>query len=222
VAAATGALGYLGLVTGRLHLDLGIGRRVRPLGPQTVDIAASREEVFDLIAHPYLGRATRAQQEKIKVLERAEAMVLAAHRTPVGGRLVARTVETVQFTRPDHIDFRQVRGPVPHVLERFTLTDHDGGTRLEYTGEMGADGWGLGERWAHLVAARWEATVATSLASVKAEAEAEAERRHGHRESAPVPDRAPWPAMRWLRRLGPGVSSRVRRDSRPWRWPRRR
>jgi hypothetical protein len=170
-AAAAGALGYLGLLTGRLHLDLGIGRRLRPLGPQTVDIAAPRQVVFDVIAQPYLGRATRAQQEKIRVLERGDNLVLAAHHTPIRGRLVAQTVETVRFARPDHIDFRLVRGPVPHVQERFALTDHDGGTRLEYTGEMGADGWDLGTRWARMVAGRWETTVAASLASVKAVAE---------------------------------------------------
>jgi len=173
-AAVAGALAYLGLITGRLHLDLGVGRRLRPLGPQTVDIAAPREVVFDVVAQPYLGRASRAQQEKIRVLERGEDLVLAAHYTPIGGGLVAQTVETVRFARPDRIDFQLVRGPVPHVQERFALTDHDGGTRLEYTGELGADGWGLGARWANLVAQRWEATVATSLATVKAEAE----RRH--------------------------------------------
>jgi hypothetical protein len=34
------AAGYVGLVTGACPLDLGIGRRVRPLGPQLVDVAA--------------------------------------------------------------------------------------------------------------------------------------------------------------------------------------
>jgi Polyketide cyclase / dehydrase and lipid transport len=178
--AAAGALGYFGLITGRLHLDLGVGRQVRPLGSQTVDIAAPREAVFDVVAQPYLGRATRAQQEKIRVLERGDDLVLAAHFTPIGGGLVAQTVETVRFTRPDHIDFQLVRGPVPHVRERFALTDHDGGTRLEYTGELGADGWGVGAWWAELVAGRWEATVAASLDSVKAEAE----RRHGGHKRA--------------------------------------
>jgi hypothetical protein len=172
--AAAAASGYLALITGRVHLDVGIGRRLRPLGPQTVDIAAPRQVVFDVIAQPYLGRATRAQQEKIRVLERGDNLVLAAHHTPIRGRLVAQTVETVRFARPDHIDFRLVRGPVPHVQERFALTDHDGGTRLEYTGEIGADGWGVGAWWAELVAGRWEATVAASLDGVQAEAE----RRH--------------------------------------------
>lgn len=173
-AAAAGVVGYLGLVTGRLTLDLGIGRRVRPLGPQVLDIAAPRELVFDVIAQPYLGRATRAQQEKIQVLERGHGMVLAAHQTPIGRGLITQTVETVAFTRPDTVDFRLVRGPVPHVRERFSLTGDGGHTRLEYTGEMSTDGWALGAGWAAVVARRWEATVADSLATVKAEAE----RRH--------------------------------------------
>jgi hypothetical protein len=43
-AAATGA--YIGVVTGRLTFDLGLGRRTRPLGPLHIDIAAPREIVF--------------------------------------------------------------------------------------------------------------------------------------------------------------------------------
>jgi len=41
-------------------------------------------------------------------------------------------VETVRFTRPGRVDFRLVRGPVPHVVEAFVLTEQpDGaGTRL--------------------------------------------------------------------------------------------
>lgn len=174
-SAAAGVVGYLGLVTGRLTLDLGIGRWTRALGPQLLDIAAPRELVFDVIAQPYLGRPTRAQREKIQVLERGDGMVLAAHHTPVGRGLVTQTVETVTFTRPDTVDFRLVRGPVPHVRERFSLTAvDDGHTRLEYTGEMVSDGWVLGAGWAAVVARRWEATVADSLATVKSEAE----RRH--------------------------------------------
>jgi len=102
-------------------------------------------------------------------------MVLAAHFTPLGGRLglVAQTVETVRFTRPERVDFRLVRGPVPHVVEAFVLTEQAGGagTRLAYHGEIGADLWWAGQRWSELVARRWEQTVAASLAGVKAEAE---------------------------------------------------
>jgi hypothetical protein len=175
VAAGATAAGYVGLVTGACPLDLGIGRRARPLGPQLVEVAAPREVVFDLIAEPYLGRAPRALADKIRVLERGSDMVLAAHFTPLGGRLglVAQTVETVGFTRPERVDFRLVRGPVPHVVEAFTLAEQPGGagTLLAYQGEIAADLWRLGQWWSQLVGRRWEQTVATSLAAVKTEAE---------------------------------------------------
>jgi len=163
--AATGtgvaAAGYVGLVTGAISPDLGLGRRSRPLGPHAVDI----------VAQPYLGHAPRALADKIRVLDRGTDMVLAAHFTPVHRRLIARTVETVRFTRPERVDFRLVRGPIPHVEEEFTLTELGSGTRLEYRGEMAADLWRVGQRWAGLVARRWEQAVAASFASIKAEAE---------------------------------------------------
>jgi hypothetical protein len=181
IAAVVGGgavAGYLGLVSGALSLDVGAGRRTLPLGPQAVDIAADREVVFDVIAQPYLGRATRAMREKVRVLERGSDMVLAAHFTPVaGGRLTATTVETVRFTPPERIDFRLVRGPVPAVVESFRLSEEASGTRLVYEGEMGTDGWALGEGWGRAVARRWEAAVAASLSTIKAEAERRAARR---------------------------------------------
>jgi hypothetical protein len=101
--------------------------------------------------------------------------------------LVAQTVETVRFTRPQRIDFRLVRGPVPHVVEAFVLAEQAGGagTRLAYSGEIGADLWLLGQRWCALVAGRWEQTVAASLAAVKAEAERRASSVVGRRRSRP-------------------------------------
>jgi hypothetical protein len=125
VAAGAAAAGYVGLVTGACPIDLGVGRRVRPLGPQVVEIAASREVVFDVIAEPYLGRTPQALADKLRVLDRGSDMVLAAHFTPLGGRLglVAQTVETVRFTRPERVDFQLVRGPVPHVVEAFVPTE---------------------------------------------------------------------------------------------------
>ena len=119
VGAGVAAAGYVGLITGACPVDLGVGRRVRPLGPQLVEVAAPRQVVFDVIAQPYLGRAPRALADKLRVLERGHDMVLAAHFTPLGGRLglVAQTVETVRFTPPERVDFRLVRGPVPHVVE---------------------------------------------------------------------------------------------------------
>ncbi len=163
---------YRGLITGALPVDLGIGRRVRPLGPLTLGIDAPREVVFEVIQAPYLARQTRAIAEKIRVLERGTDMVLAAHRTPLrGSRLVATTVETVRFTPPDRVDFRLVRGPVPHVVEEFVLTDDDGGTRLTYRGELGTDLWALGGWWGNRVARVWDHVVAKSLETIKTESE---------------------------------------------------
>jgi hypothetical protein len=133
-AATTGA--YVGLVTGRLTLDLGIGRRNRPLGPLHLDIAASREAVYDAAAAPYADRQTRAMGEKVEILERAGQMVLAAHRTPVGARLTAVTVEIVSLDPPNRMGFRLLRGPVPHVVETFTFDEIADRTRLTYTGEL--------------------------------------------------------------------------------------
>ncbi|MFG2972441.1 SRPBCC family protein [Streptomyces sp. NPDC048331] len=178
LAGAGAAAGYLGLVTGALPVDLGVGRRTRPLGPQNISIGAPREVVFDVIAQPYLGRATRAMREKVEVLERGSDMVLAAHRTPLaGGRLTATTVETVRFTRPGRVGFRLVRGPVPVVTESFTLTEQDSGTRLVYEGELATDLWWAGQWWGGLVASRWEATVAASLDAIRQEAERRAPAR---------------------------------------------
>lgn len=169
--------GYLGLVTGALPLDVGVGRRTRALGPQVVDIQAPREVVFDVVAQPYLGRSTRAMREKVRVLERGSDMALAAHYTPLGGgRFTAVTVETVRFTQPERVDFRLVRGPVPYVVESFTLTERPTGSRLVYEGELGTDLWRAGAWWGGKVAGPWERTVAASLASVKEEAERRARR----------------------------------------------
>lgn len=87
-------------------------------------------------------------------------MVLAAHCTPVRGRLVAQTLETVRFTPPERVDFRLVRGPVPQVVEEFLPIEQGKRTRLEYRGEIGTDLWILGRRWGENVARRWEEVVA--------------------------------------------------------------
>ncbi|HVE99306.1 MAG TPA: SRPBCC family protein [Mycobacteriales bacterium] len=174
--AAVVSAGYLGLVSGAVPIDLGIGRRTRSLGPLSVDIDAERHVVMDVIAEPYLGRATRAMQEKVQVLVRGTDVVLAAHRTPIRGGLTAITTETVRFVGSERVEFRLVRGPVPHVVETFELTPRGDSTVLDYTGEMGADLWRLGQWWAGAVAASWERVVAASLAAIKSEAELRAGR----------------------------------------------
>jgi uncharacterized protein YndB with AHSA1/START domain len=154
-----------------LTLDIGIGRRIRPLGPIALEIAAPPEVVFDVIAAPYLGRTPRALRGKLDVIERGADLVLAAHFTRVAPGLNVTTVETVRFEPPHRISFRLVKGPVPHVLEHYELHPHDGGTAFEYRGELGTDLWTLGAWWAGRVAPSWERTVAATLDGVRAEAE---------------------------------------------------
>jgi hypothetical protein len=174
VASAGAALAGRGLyrlvARGALTLDTGIGRRLRPLGPVDFRIAAPREAVFDVIATPYLGRTTRALERKLAVWEQGSDMVLAAHFTEVRSRTTT-TVETVRFLRPERVDFRVVRGPVPHVAEAFVLFDEEPGTRLRWEGELGTDFWAGGAWWGERVARQWERAVRASIAAVTAEAE---------------------------------------------------
>lgn len=166
---------YVLVVRGNLTVDLGVGRRLRPLGPLTVSIAAPRETVFDVVAGPYLGRTTRALERKLRVIERSKDMVLAEHYTPFGP-LTTTTLETVRFERPGRVHFRLVRGPVPHVVEEFALHEAEDGTRLDYSGQLGTDLWLAGRIWGFFVAWRWNAAVRSSLAAVKSEAERRASR----------------------------------------------
>ena len=167
---------------GAITVDLGIGRRVQPLGPLAWRIAAPPEIVFDVIAAPYLERTPRALGDKLQVWERSADMVLAAHFTPVKCG-VTTTVETVRFQRPERIDFRLVRGPVPHVVESFLLAAVEDSTDLTWEGELGTDLWSLGAWWGGRVSHAWENAVRSSLASIAAEAERVAGRAHGSAET---------------------------------------
>jgi Polyketide cyclase / dehydrase and lipid transport len=170
IIAFAGHRGYRLLTTGAATIDVGTGRRLRSLGPCSWDMAASRELVFDVIARPYLGRTPRALEDKLQVWERGSDMVLAAHFTPIKCG-VTTTLETVRFDRPARIDFRVVRGPVPHVVESFVLDETEEGTRLTWSGELGTDFWALGAWWGNRVALAWDKAVRSSLEAVAAEAE---------------------------------------------------
>lgn len=161
---------YVLVARGALTLDLGVGRRVRPLGPIVRMISAPPEVVFDVIAVPYLGRTPRAMQGKLRVLERGSDMVLAAHFNRVGF-LTATTVETVRFQRPERIDFRVLRGPAPLILESYVLRATPEGTEFIYSGELGTDLWAIGSWWAARVAPIWEGAVVDSVDAICAESE---------------------------------------------------
>jgi hypothetical protein len=170
LAAVSAAGAYRLVATGAVTIDAGIGRSVRPLGPVTWHIGASPDVVFDVVAHPYLRRTPQALRDKLEVWERGSDMALAAHFTPTCMG-TATTVETVRFDAPRRIDFRVVRGPVPHVAESFLLTPIEGGTEFTWSGELGTDFWALGRWWGNKVAKAWEAAVRESMTAVIGEAE---------------------------------------------------
>ena len=63
----------------------------------------------------------------------------------------------MRLSRPERVDFRLVRGPVPAVTESFTLTARGAGTRLVYEEELATDLCRAEQWWGSLVAPRWEA-----------------------------------------------------------------
>jgi hypothetical protein len=189
VGAGVAAVGYVGLVTGACPIDLGIGRRVRPLGPQLVDMAA--------LPRGRLRRHRRAVS--------GPGPTGAGRQAPGAG------------TRPRHGPGRPLHpprgaagpgradggdGPVhPAPAGRVPAGPRAGppcrgGVRADRAGRWGEHAAGLprGDRGRPvapgpaLVCAgrgRWEQTVAASLAAVKAEAERRASSVRGRQRQSP-------------------------------------
>ena len=173
LAAGAGGLGGVAFLAsrGRLHLDVGWGRSVCPLGPIVVSIDAARDVVFESVSAPYLATMPSSMRDKLVILERHGNLVVAEHRTHLP-LMDAITVESVLFEPPGRVSFRLLRGPVPYVVEEFVLEEDGAGTRFTYRGELGADLWLLGRIYgAKVVKPAWEAVVTKSLAQVKSGAE---------------------------------------------------
>jgi hypothetical protein len=169
---------------GKLTLDVGVGRSFHRLGPVTVVIDAPRDVVFEQLSAPYLGRRPRALADTLEVLERGSDMVVALHRSRVGF-WTADTVESVRFEAPECISFRHLRGPVPHALETFELSERDGSTELVYRGELGIDFWVFGRlAGRYWVTPTWLSIVERHLADTKSAAEGRAE-AHRRRQTPP-------------------------------------
>jgi len=177
--------GFLALAMGRMHLDLGWGRSIHPLGPIRVRIEAPRELVFEMLSAPYLGRAGN---ESIEVLARSESLVVAAHLTEVHF-YTARTVEAVELERPSRMGFRHLTGPVPYAVEEFRLEADGDATELHYDGELGIDYFWLGRLAARTwVVPRWNRTVGAHLSELQPRAETRGERaRRRSRRERPRP-----------------------------------
>jgi hypothetical protein len=177
-----GAASFLALATGRMNLDLGLGRSFHELGPITATIRAPRALVFEIIAAPYLGRASVGG---IEVLAHSEHLAVARHHTRVHF-YTAQTTEVIDLTPATRVAFRQLSGPVPHALEEFVLEESDRGTELRYSGELGIDFYILGKiAGRHWVRPQWERVVSAHLEDVKERAEARADRRAAREASGP-------------------------------------
>jgi len=164
--------GFLALAMGRMHLDLGWGRSIHPLGPLRVRIEAPRELVFEVLSAPYVGRA---RNSSIDVLARDEALAVAAHLTKVHF-YEARTVEAIELAPPSRMGFRHLTGPVPYAVEEFRLEVDGDATELHYVGELGIDFFWLGRLAARTwVLPQWNRTVEEHLNDVKPTAENRAE-----------------------------------------------
>jgi hypothetical protein len=85
-ALAAGTALYRSLVTGRVTLDLGVGRRTRACR----SISPHRRRVFAAAAAPYAERRSRALMKKVHILERTR---------PGSSRWVARQVLTTAHCR---------------------------------------------------------------------------------------------------------------------------
>jgi hypothetical protein len=181
--AAIGAGLYVGVVTGRVTIDLGVGRRRQALRPLEIEIDAPRDLVFDVISAPYLGRTPKAMEAKLRVLQRGGDLVLAEHRTVARRGLTAVTLEMVRFLRPERVEFALVRGPVPALTEAFELSENTDRTRLRYSGELETDLWRAGQLWGGMVARDWTSAVEASLEVIRSEAERQASARR--RSQAP-------------------------------------
>ena len=134
--AAGGWLGYRMLAAGAITVDTALAAERASSGRSPGKSKHFASSSSDIIATPYWIERPRALASKLEVWERGSDMVLAAHFTEVKGRTTT-TVETVRFDRPERIDFRLVRRPVPHVTESFVLNETDTGTRLTWHGELG-------------------------------------------------------------------------------------
>ncbi|MBI4259159.1 MAG: SRPBCC family protein [Actinobacteria bacterium] len=188
LVAGVASLVFL-MTRGWLTLDLGWGRSHHQVGPLEVTIDAPRDLVFEQLSSPYVGRTPAAMRGGLEVLERGRDLVVALHRTRL--RLLdSITVEAIGFEPPERIRFRHVRGPVPHAVEEFRLTEEGGSTRLEYRGELGIDFWWLGRlAGRHWVVPNWQRIVQAAMEKTKAGAESRQEARRRRRPEGDGRDR---------------------------------
>ena len=151
------------------------------LADQSMDIAAPRELVFQMLSAFGKGSLPGAEGESSRVVER-DGNVILAEFLSVSGNRTYRTLENVVLYPPERITFEHVEGPLPFSEEEFTLAEREAGTRLAYVGKIECKiSWMPGMGWLiALLYARpkYNSVIRNHMKRLKSAAEARALRSH--------------------------------------------
>ena len=106
------------------------------LRPQSVEIDAPRELVFQLLTAFRRGRVAGDSSESTRLVSEAGDTKVVEFRTKAGP-FTYTTVEEVTLFEPGRIAFRHVEGPLDFCEEEFTLEETpDGETLLTHSGSF--------------------------------------------------------------------------------------
>lgn len=154
------------------------------LRPQSVEIGAPRELVFQMLSSFRRGRIAGDNAESTRLISEDGNVKMVEFITKAG-LFSYRTLEEVTLHRPEKIEFKHLEGPLDFSEETFTFDDtSDGGTLLTHSGSF---------IWKHIPFLGWfggviyarpmyHSVIRKHFASVKEAAEARAARSHVFRK----------------------------------------
>ena len=150
------------------------------LNPQSVEIDAPRELVFQMLSSFRRGRIAGDNAESTRLISE-DGNVKTVEFTTKAGPFSYRTLEEVTLHRPERIEFKHLEGPLDFSEEEFTLDETpDGGTLLTHTGSFiwkrfPFFGWFGGVIYTRPM---YHSVIRKHFATVKEAAEARAARSH--------------------------------------------
>ena len=106
------------------------------LKPQSVEIDAPRELVFQMLSSFRRGRIAGDNSESTRLISE-DGNVKTVEFVTRAGPFSCRTLEEVTLHRPERIEFKHLEGPLDFSEEEFTLDEtSDGGTLLTHSGSF--------------------------------------------------------------------------------------
>ena len=106
------------------------------LKPQSVEIDAPRELVFQMLSSFRRGRIAGDNSESTRLISE-DGNVKTVEFVTRAGPFSYRTLEEVTLHRPERIEFKHLEGPLDFSEEEFTLDEtSDGGTLLTHSGSF--------------------------------------------------------------------------------------